>query len=301
MSYSQTEEIQYCTNCGSVNKKSDVVCDECGKKIVILHRPFWDYVKKHTKTGVKEKMKSDLFGALKDFLFKHLYGTIVSFLIAATVTTAAVTATPYIKRVSEFPKQASPEQTVSVQTATPHNVELNDKIQNNLRYGVMIYDAVLTETLRTRKEFYSWDEADKYTDASECFAENNIEGYSWQGRHDMYTNPLDVGFDIQSGRVYHGDEPMPTQYHDWVESTIVTGADVTSELGKELYKNGYDVVEGDYYMIMSYNLFEYDYDAPPPLDKKPLRLLKYRVLLTKKPEGNRWYIAEDILEERKGV
>jgi predicted RNA-binding Zn-ribbon protein involved in translation (DUF1610 family) len=58
MSYSQTEEIQYCTRCGSANKKSAAACQECGKKIVTRHRPFWYFVKKHTKSGVPNCAKT---------------------------------------------------------------------------------------------------------------------------------------------------------------------------------------------------------------------------------------------------
>ena len=296
MSYTETEDIQYCTNCGSVNKKSDVLCDECGKMIIVRHRPFWDFVKKHAGTGVKEKLKSDLYEVLKNFLFRHLYGTVVSFLVALTVTITVVTSSSYIKNVSEFP-----EQTASGQNGAVHNVELNEAVQESLNFSVMLYDAKVSAGSFYVKDGFNWEEPEKYADATELFAENNIEGYQWRGRHDMYPAPVDIEFGEDMTWEYSSGEKRPTEYRDWVQSSIVTGADVTSELGKELYKNGYDVAEGDYYIMMFYNLFEYDFDAPPPLEKNPYKLLKYRILLTKKPEGNTWHIAEDILEERKGV
>ena len=117
----------------------------------------------------------------------------------------------------------------------------------------------------------------------------------------MYTNPIDIGLGVDPSKVYYNDEPVPTEYRDWVESSIVTGENVTSELGKELYKNGYEVAEGDYYLMMFYDLVDYDFDAPPPLEKNPYELLKYRFLLTRKAGKKNWYIAEDILLERKGV
>ncbi len=294
MSYAETEDIQYCTNCGSVNKKSDVICDDCGKKIIVHHRPFWDFMKKHTKTGVKEKLKSEIFEVLKNFLYRHLYGTVVSFLVAAIVTTGIVTSTPYIKKVSDFPKELSLKQ-------TEKHIELTGDVHNSLKYSVMVYDAKVSAGSVYVKESFSWDEPEKYADASELFAENNIEGYTWRGRHDMYPSPVDIEFGEDMMWEYSSGELRPTEYRDWVESTIVTGANVTSEFGKELYKNGYDVAEGYYYIMMFYNLFEYDHNAPPPLEKNPYKLLKYRILLTKKADGNSWYIAEDILEERKGM
>ena len=294
MNVTEFDEVQYCTNCGSANKKSDVVCDECGKKIIVHHRPFWDFVKKHTKTGVKEKLKSELFDAFKKFLFKHLYGTVVSFLIAGMVTTVVVTSTPYIKPVTAFPEQ-------TILKMPQNSFELSEEVHSNLWYSVLIYTIKIFEDSVYVRENITWDEPDKYADASEMLAENCIEGYTWRGRHDMYTNPIDIELGEDLAWEYSTGDKRPTQYRKWVKSSVVTGADVTSELGKELYKNGYHVVEGDYYMMMFYSLFEYDNNAPPPLEKNPYKLLKYRILLTKKPEGGRWYVAEDVLVERKGV
>lgn len=298
MNYIETEEIQYCTQCGSVNKKSAVMCEECGKKIISRHRPFWNYVKKHTKSGVEGKIKGDIFGTLKDFLFRHLYGTIVSFSVVATATTVAVTATPYIKPVAQAPT----ERVVAEKMEEPEKkgtFELTEDDHIRLAHVLTAYDAEIDNTLRVTNTY--WADDDDYTDGAQLFAENNIEGYTWRGRHDMYTNPINIGLDEINENFTWEEDDEPYGQRDWIESSVVTNEAVTSELGKELYENGYDVMECDYYLMTFRGFFDYDFDAPPPLEKDPYELLKYRFLLTRKSVEEDWYIAEEVLVERKGV
>ena len=70
------EEIQYCTTCGAVNKKSAVFCEECKKKIIVHHRPIVDFLKKRAKGKAAGEATEKLFDLIKDFLFDHLYGMI---------------------------------------------------------------------------------------------------------------------------------------------------------------------------------------------------------------------------------
>ena len=298
MNMANNEEIQYCTRCGSANKKSAVMCEECGKKIIVHHRPFWDFVKKHTKGGLKEKVKSDLFDALKEFLFNHLYGTIVTFSVVGTVTAAVVTATPYIKPVSTTPA----ERVVVENPAEPEkrgSFELTEDDHTRLAHVLTAYDAEIDNTLRPINTY--WADPEEYADASELFAENNIEGYTWQGRHDMYTNPITISLDEVNENFDWEEGKEPYGQRDWIESSAVTNENVTSSFGKELYENGYDVMECDYYLMTFRGMFDYDFDAPPPLEKNPYELLKYRFLLTRKSAEDDWYIAEEVLVERKGV
>ncbi len=298
MSYTQTEEIQYCTNCGSVNKKSSVICLECGKKIAVRHRPFWDYVKKHTKSSVEGKIKGDIFELIKDFLFQHLYGTIVTFSVVATATAAVATATPYIKPVIQTPG----ERVVEEKDEEPEkkgSLELTEDDHIRLAHVLTAYDAEIDNTLRVTNTY--WADDDDYTNAAQLFAENNIEGYTWRGRHDMYTNPINISLDEVNENFEWEEGKEPYGQRDWIESSVVTNENVTSALGKELYENGYDVMECDYYLMTFQGFFNYDFDAPPPLEKNPYELLKYRFLLTRKSAEDKWYIAEEVLVERKGV
>ncbi len=294
----ETEEIQYCTVCGAVNKKSAVICEECGKKIIIRHRPVWDFVKKHTKGGVENKIKSDIFDALKDFLFRHLYGTIVTLSVVATGTAVAVTATPYIKPVAAPPS----ERVAASESENPEmkkSLELTERDHKRLAHVLTAYDAKIDNTLRVTNTY--WVDDDEYTDAAQLFAENNIDGYTWRGRHDMYTNPINISLDEVNENFYWEEGQEPYGQRDWIESSVVTNENVTSALGKELYENGYDVMECDYYLMTFRGVFKYNFDAPPPLEKNPYELLKYRFLLTRKTKEEKWYIAEEVLVERKGV
>ncbi len=285
------EEIHYCTSCGAANKKSTVFCEECKKKIIVRHRPVADFLKKRAKGKAAGKVTEKLFDLIKDFLFKHLYGMVLTVSVVATVTTAAVTATPYIKKVTKNPvMEVKAEQAEGREEYIPTESDLYYTV-----YLSMNYDAILDNTLRV--DGY-WGMPERITSAEDMFAENNIAGYTHSGRHDMYENPLTVGNIALLDSMYNSERVFYT-YRDVDEQSTVSGKNVKSELGKKLYSEGYEVMEFDYYMLTYENLPEYDYSSPPPQGITPYEMLKYRFLIVKWEDE--WHIAEDILAERIGL
>ena len=302
------EESHYCTSCGAVNKKSAVFCEECNKKIVIRHRPFFDFLKKHGKSGVAGGVTEKIFSLVKDFLFEHLYGIVLTVSVVATVTTVVATSTPYIKKVTAPPSVI----TTPAAEELPEEYGVFELTEDDiiwLDHVISSYDAEIDYQLRTGVSYWSHDEY--YSSSTELWAENNIEGYTYKGRHEMYENPIPMGQDILDNSIYevHKDEWDAEKFDAWhrrytpVEG-IRTGSNVRSELGHTLLADGYDVMEVDFYCLTynSYDMVGYEFDmkALPPADKIPYEKYVYTFLLTRKHGEDKWYIAEEILTEKTG-
>lgn len=303
------EESHYCTSCGAVNKKSAVLCEECNKKIVIRHRPVVDFLKKRAKTGVAGEVTERLFSLIKNFLFDHLYGAILTISIVATTTVVLTSATPYIENVSEPPHR----ETSVVTETTPEEYgvfELTERDITRLKHVTTAYDEAIDYSRRTSVPYYNG--VDRYASATELWAENNIEGYAYKGTYDMYNNPLPMGQDELDEDVYNtnweeweAENFWPIHYRYSPIEGIRTGSDVRSALGHTLLDDGYDVMEVDYYCL-TYNgeemekWDEFDFGALPPADETPYEKYVYTFLLTRKNSEDKWYIAEEVLTEKTG-
>lgn len=90
----QTEELIYCMHCGAANKKSAVTCIECEKKLNAKGSPFLDYIKDHIKDDLQGKVKDNVFSALKNYLLSHLYGAVLALCVIATVGMSIYAAKP---------------------------------------------------------------------------------------------------------------------------------------------------------------------------------------------------------------
>ncbi len=291
------EEFRYCTSCGSANKKSAVLCCECNKKVIEKHRPISSFLLKRFKSDVLEKGKSHIYDFLKDFLYKHLYGMVLSVSIVTTGAVVLANPTPYIEKVNTFPTAPIPsQQEEHEESRQPFEFTENDR--DTMWYLISNYDTVVDNTLRPVNTY--WEDLSEPLTIGQFFAEGNIDGYSYQGRHDLSSNP--IPFSMGESEEFYG-EPGEEPYgqRDWVEQTMVFGADVTSSLGQTLYAEGYDVYEIDYYLMTFKGSFPYDFEALPPTDKEYLEKLVYRFLIVRKPDVSDWYIAEERLIERFGV
>lgn len=301
------EEKQYCTSCGSINKKSAIFCTECEEKIVVRHRPFIDFLKKHLKDGVGGATTERAYTLIRKFILKHLYGAILMVSVVATATITVVTATPYIKKVSEPPKKSDVAVTAEKKPETKGVFELTEADYRRLDHVTTAYDAEIDNTLRNVETY--WMDPEEYSSATELWAENNIEGYTYKGKHELYTNPFPMGFDDTDGAYAavdydwgEGLEPMHYRYPP--HEGIRTGVNVRSELGHTLLADGYDVMEVDFYALTYYDKdirgHSFDFNALPPADKTPYEKYVYTFLLTRKHGEGKWYIAEEVLTEKVG-
>ena len=97
------EEMHYCTHCGAANKKSAVECIECEKKIISKYRPFYDFLKNHTKEEGKDTAVNTILGILYRFLASHIYGIVLTVSIVAAGVATVYGSASHIKEVAKAP------------------------------------------------------------------------------------------------------------------------------------------------------------------------------------------------------
>ena len=292
------EEIHYCTTCGAVNKKSAVFCEECKNKIIVRHRPIADFLKKRVKGKAAGKATEKLFDLVKNFLFDHLYGMILTVSVVATATTAVVTATPYIEKVTSVPEAITVTEELAAEEVPTGVFEPTERDIMWYTHIICAYDAEIDNSKRSGEPY--WADDDEYSSATELWAEGNIEGYTYSGVHELYDNPLPMGQD----EYYDMDESWSWHGRYAPKTGARTGSNVKSELGHTLLKEGYDVLEADFYCLtydaneVDWNSGEFDIFALPP--DGAYEKYVYTFLLTRKHGEDRWYIAEERLTERYG-
>lgn len=284
-----TEEIQYCTSCGAANKKSATECVSCGKKIKLRHRPFMDFLKRHIKSKLIDKTTDSIYSYIKNFLLSHLYGAVLSITVVSTVAAVvyANRSPSYIKEVSVSPAVVESEE---ISADVPENIlqqtEVTDEDIDYAWHIVTEYDSFV-DNYRDSERYYTAG-SEYYDSPDELYADKCIEGYTYPAVHEMISNPISIGkifYESADSSIYED------RYID--EKTIVSGRDVTTDLGKRLYADGYDVMEYDY--VLATEVGEYDYENRPDTS---IERLVYKFVLVKSQD--KWYIAEDRLVERVG-
>lgn len=297
MSDLQMNEIKYCTHCGSANKVSAVNCCECERKIRNSYTPFYDFLKKHTKDDVSGKITDTLFSCLKKFLMSHIYGMVLSVTIVAAAVSAVYGAEPYIERISEVDNTAANNIVVDEidkvveEEPTPQAKPLGDDDLYSFEHLSSNYDSFVDE-LRTSEPYWESIQAD-YGSASEMYAENNIEGFSYGGVHEMIGNPISMTDFYDDSRL---DELASVYYASdrFLESsTAVTGENCTTEIAKRLFADGYRVAECNYVLIEYAG--ESDYDFSSHSGNGFTEKVVYKIVYVEH-EG-KWYIADDRLLE----
>lgn len=83
---SKKRGIVYCTYCGAENKKKNINCLKCKKKLLAKDNLVLDHIKKKTV----DKAKDDLLSSFLSFIKSHLYGTILTISVVVSAATIAV-------------------------------------------------------------------------------------------------------------------------------------------------------------------------------------------------------------------
>ncbi len=298
MSDLQIAEIKYCTHCGSTNKASAVVCCECERKIINSYRPFYDFLKKHTKDDISGNITDTLFSCLKKFLMSHIYGAVLSVTIVAAAVSTVYSVEPHIERISEVNDNAHVS-SVEVddvdefiqEDVMPEIKQLSSDDLYSFEHLTTNYDAFVDE-LRTSESY--WDAAQgEYGSASEIYAENNIAGFNYGGVHQMIANPISMPDFYSDSRLdgIHSVYYASDRFSD--TSTAVTGENCTTEIAKKLLTDGYRVAECNYVLIEYAG--ETDYDFTSHSGNGFIEKLVYKFVYVEH-EG-KWYIADDRLIE----
>lgn len=283
------EEMHYCTYCGAIQKKSQVNCTECEKKIRGEYRPFYDFVKKHTKDDISGTVKDAFFVYLKKFLMSHVYGIALSVtVVAATVSTVAA-AQPHIEKIPAN-YTVTP---VAVQEEKPAFGPITEDDLYAFYHLAGNLDC-FADNNRASDSYWATDMV-YYGAPAEMYAETNIENFPYVGVHEMVSNAIpmymldeDPNFaDMDYSHVYSD------RYSD--NSSAVTGAACTSELAKKLHEDGYRVAECNYVLCEAEGEYSYETHTGSNVVKK----LVYKFVYVEH-EGE-WYIAEDRLIHRQNV
>ena len=285
------KEIQYCTSCGAVNKKSAVLCEACNKKIILRHRPFIDFLKKRIKGKVSGEVAERLFSLVKNFLFEHLYGVILTVSVVATATTAIVTSTPHIEEVTSPPFEKN---VISETNEITQDVAEETDVDLEYAEWCEMHAIVLMSCYIDYTEYVLWAH-DGYEispdnmSLDEIYAERAIPGFNHQGAHEMMTERVPLGMYHQG----NPDNPLGvTEIQNFVEGSYKFGENVSSSLGQTLYAEGYEVMEGIYSISLHDGLKKDGTFQPEPVEKEDFRVLFVR------SGYNSWCIAEEILVDR---
>ena len=288
-------EIQYCTSCGAANKKSAVLCEACKKKIIVRRRPIVDFLKKRMKGKAAGEITEKLFDLIKNFLFDHLYGVILTVSVGVVATTAAVNATPYIKTVTTAPFEKTViSENVEVIGGAEKESEKESEVDPEYAQWCEKHAIVVMSNYMDYSDYVVWAH-DGYemnpdnVSLDEIYAERAIPGFNHQGAHEMMTVRVPLG------KYHEGSKYSPigmTEIQECVKGSYKFGENVSSPLGQTLHTEGYEVMECNY----SISLYEgRDIDgtrAPDPVEKE-----EFRVLFVRNGD-NAWCIAEEILVDR---
>ncbi len=292
--HAKDNEIYYCTHCGASNKKSAVECVECEKKIISKYRPFYDFLKNHTKEEGKDTAVNTILGILYRFLVSHIYGIVLTVSIVAAGVATVQGFDSHIKDVSEAPKAnivAKEEQEEEIKGI---DFELTDYDFDSFEHLTCTIDAFADDV---RLSPSHWGGQSYYGDASELYAENNIEGFDYGGVHEMISNPIDfwmVDSDPNFDEDRYGAESVYIASHSLPE-TAVTGAACTTDIAKKLYKDGYKVAECNHMLHSGIGHF----DRATRTGGTILKRLVYKFVFVE--NNGKWYIVEDRLLENYSV
>ncbi len=276
------DEVRYCTTCGAANKRSAVICSECKKKIMLKHSPFTDFIKKRIKDKFATDITESIFSLIKKFLLSHLYGVVLTVSVIATGT-AVMTDT-----VSIINPGFSTSVTPSEVTDTQNEEDYTD-FETNAIYASNDILITYCDHIYAKKYSYDGVTLDPATEPlSSIYAEYNVPGYNFPGVHEMMTKSIPLG-------IYDDPDPDggPTTENMGVRTnSFVFNEDVETDLGKDLYEKGFDVME----LIYDYAYFGRDVgiDAPPDTADE---LETYRLVFVRSNDDN-WYLAEDRLIKR---
>lgn len=237
------------------------------------HRPIVDFLKKRVKGRATGEATERLFSLIRDFLFEHLYGVILTVSVGVVATTAVVTSTPYIEEVTIPPFEKaviSEELELSAEETTQMNV--------SAEYAKWCeYHAIVMMSYYMDYSDYAVWAFDGYTlnpdniSLDEIYAERAIPGFNYQGAHELMTERVPLG-------MYHnGSSHKPlgvSEIQGCVEGSYKFGENVSSDFGQTLYEQGYEIMECNYAISLYEGLESDGTIQPEPVEKE-----EYRVLL----------------------
>ncbi len=276
------EEIIYCTACGAVNERSAVVCSACEKQLNRKGSPFRDFLKDHIKEALQDNISENIFSLIKNFLLSHLYGTILTLCVIATICMSIYAGLPPegVKTVKLHPEIAAEQKELA---ASGTEAFSEDELAEVFYTMMDDYDlhAAFGEDVYTAE-----DGVIPQRSVENLFAEHALPGYTYSATHDF----LDGSFHTE-GRALAStyDEISGMCIFDF--ETLHYNADAETTLGKQLYRDGYSVAE-----IICNACWISGYHGEETSDayivENATRKIVYQFTFIE--EDGKWYIANDI-------
>lgn len=273
-----TEEIRYCSACGAANKKSATQCCACEKDLNLKGSPFVTYIKDHIKDNLQDTVNENIFSLIKNFLLSHLYGTVLTVCVVATVAMSAYAARlpAGTERVRMHPEEAFMREEMQDDEGFAEDTDWSE--------------TALTEAwdfLAGSYESYAHEQGMNVTDikppACETLFAETLPGYTHTGKHDFAYNEL-----------YNTQWPSPpvgttaiTAGYAWDFDTLRYGENLQTPLGKQLQKEGYTAAEIVYTGHVAFCYPESDEE----LAQKAVLSIPYQFVFVK--SDGEWYIASD--------
>ena len=297
MSESKDKEIYYCTHCGAANKKSAVECTECERKIITKYRPFYDFLKNHSKQEAGEKAVDTVFGLIRRFLMSHIYGIALSVTIVAAGVITVLGTEPHIKEasapvgtvVTSAPNASKPQE------VTEKKVEVSEEDLELCHTVAVAYD-YFSDSYRAVPDMDSTYDHGFYTSIDEVYAEKSLDGFPYAGKHELISNPISI-----NGVT---DDPKHSKYNafhfkrELDFDSALGGEDCTSKTAKKLCADGYNVIEANYVISVGAGVHG-EVNTTTGEGYTVIRRLTYDFVFVEKDDN--WYIVEDRLLENYSV
>lgn len=292
MKNTETEGIYYCTRCGASNKKSAVECSECEKKIISKYRPFYDFLKKHSKEETTDATVDTAFALIRRFLLSHVYGFVLTVSIIAAGVVTVLGMDLHIDRVStdanikiqvQAPKKETNNELNKEQIEELPVFEFSDSDSKSIR-NVTHWYGNFNVRYRGKEDIIPYVKQAPFASNDEMLAEKNIPDYKYEFTHELITNPIDLTADMEP--------TMDQETHDWYAQEILSGNLVVTDTAKTLRQAGYEVAEVKY--IVNYAIGEYEFDTHD--GDLVAQAVCHMVMVC---HEDNWYIAEDKIIEKK--
>lgn len=270
------EEKKYCIFCGAENDADADVCCWCGKSMHEKDHLLKEYLYKKTKGRLKGKLEDSFLSVLKNWIFSHLYGLVVTVsLIAAVVfrITASAAVPEYVRTVtyeqrpdiiamtSQSAMQGTSSDTQSAsaetaETAVPEQEEDPQRLTELVDEYELMY---VMETFETGEEFLG-EHAGQVRESSAAYMVPAEYGYPTVNE---YYDPI-----------FHGVSEIHSRYTD----TEIVFNQPETETGSRIHVDGHTVAE----FMRTYSYTDQD--------ERDLGSVSYRIVMCRL--DGEWYIAE---------
>ena len=99
---SKKEGTIYCVFCGTENESVNKACKKCKKDLHPKNETFKDFLYRHIRDDLKDKVEDNIFSYLKNFIISHLYGVTMTVSIVFAIATIIASPKSSYKVVSSF-------------------------------------------------------------------------------------------------------------------------------------------------------------------------------------------------------